>query len=54
MGEGSAIWGGIWEILAGGGVVFEPPGGVKRFDLQGGGGDEGGNVSFGRLRRPFL
>ncbi len=36
--------GGIWEILAGGGVVFEPSGGVKRFDLQGE--ERGGDIFF--------
>ena len=40
--------GGSGKFWPGGGVVFEPPGGVKRFDLQGGGGDEGGNFPFGQ------
>ncbi len=44
MGEGSAVRGGIWEIFLGGGVVFWPSGGGKRFDLKGG--ERGGKFFF--------
>ncbi len=50
VGEGSAVRGGIWEIFLGGGVVFWPSGGGKGLTSRGG--NEGGNISFGRLRRP--